>query len=130
MHRPQLARQTVDAEIAPMQDAAREGRLLIKRCDDCGEPYWHPRALCPFCMSANTSWVEAAGSGTIYTYSIMRRSPTGPYALAYVKLAEGPMMMTQIVDCTPSEVAIGKPVRVVFQEVEGGAPLPLFALSD
>ena len=129
MQRPSLGRQSTDIEVAPLQEAAREGRLLIKRCNDCGEPHWHPRARCPFCLSGDTFWVEATGGGTIYTYSIVRRSPTGPYAMAYILLDEGPFMMSQVVDCTPGDVAIGKRVRVVFQGVKDGPPLPLFALT-
>ena len=54
--------------------------------------------ICPFCFSDKTEWQQASGNGTIYTYSVMRRAPI-PYAIAYVTLAEGPTMMTNIVDC-------------------------------
>ena len=64
-------------------------KLLIKRCTACGEPHYYPRALCPFCFSDETVWEESSGEGEIYTYSIMRRSPTGPYAIGYVTLKEG-----------------------------------------
>ncbi len=39
----------------------------------------------------------------IYTYSLMRKSPTGPYAIAYVTLKEGPSVQTNIVDCDLDE---------------------------
>ena len=42
------------------------------------------------------------GEGTIYTYTVMRRSPTGPYAIGYVTLDEGPSMLTNFVDCDRS----------------------------
>ena len=46
---------------------------------------------------------ELPGEATIYTYSLMRKSPTGPYAIAYVTLKEGPSLQTNIVDCDLDE---------------------------
>ena len=37
-----------------------------------------------------------------------------PYVLAYVELAEGPRLMTNIVDCDPARVSVGMPVEVDF----------------
>ena len=48
-------------------------------------------------------WEESSGEATIYTYSLMRKSPTGPYAIAYVTLKEGPSLQTNIVDCDLNE---------------------------
>ena len=67
----------VTIESKPFWDAAAEGRFLIKRCNDCGQAHWFPRALCPFCFSDKTVWEESPGEGVIYSYSVMRRSPTG-----------------------------------------------------
>jgi uncharacterized OB-fold protein len=105
--------------------AAAEGRLLIKRCQDCGKPHWYPRALCPFCFSDRTEWEAASGEATIYACSTMRRA-NPPFTLAYVTLREGPVMMTNIVDCDPSALTIGQPVRVIFKPTEGGPPVPMF----
>ena len=49
-----------------------------------------------------------AGEGVIYTFSVMRRSPTGPYAIGYVTLDEGPAMLTNFVDCDLDQLAIGQ----------------------
>jgi uncharacterized OB-fold protein len=115
-----------DPETKPFWDAAVEGKLLLKRCRACGEPYFYPRALCPFCLSADTEWITASGAGVIYTYSVMRRGPS-QYAIAYVTLAEGVTMMTNIVDCEFDRLRIGMPVRVVFRPSDGGPPVPMFA---
>jgi uncharacterized OB-fold protein len=108
-------------------DAAAEGKLLIKKCNACGELHFYPRANCPFCFSGDTVWQQAAGDGTIYTYSVMRRGTPVPYAIAYVTLAEGPMMMTNIVDCDLDAIKIGQKVKVAFKPTEGGPPVPCFA---
>lgn len=116
----------VNPENKPFWDAAAEGRLLIKRCKSCGQPHYYPRALCPFCFSDDTEWMEAKGTGEIYTYSVMRRGAPVPYALAYVTLDEGISMLTNIVDCDLDALAIGQRVRVIFKPSEEGAPVPVF----
>ena len=107
-------------------DAATEGKLLIKRCNGCGEAHYFPRALCPFCFSDQTVWEESAGEGEIYSYSLMRKSATGPYAIGYVTLKEGPSVLTNFVDCDFSALKIGQKVKVVFKPSDGGPPLPFF----
>jgi uncharacterized OB-fold protein len=57
----------------------------------------------------------------------MRRGAPVPYAIAYVTLAEGPTMMTNIVDCDLNAIKIGQKVKVVFKPSEGGPPVPCFA---
>jgi len=114
-----------DPELKPFWDAAKEGRLLVKRCRACGAAHYFPRALCPFCMSADTEWQTASGRGIIYSYSVARRG--GPaYAIAYVRLDEGVTIMTNIVDCDLDSIAIGAAVRVIFKPSDGGPPVPMF----
>jgi uncharacterized OB-fold protein len=113
-------------ETAAFWEAAAAGKLLLKRCRACGEPHWYPRAHCPFCFSAETEWQEARGTGTIYSWSVMRRAPV-PYAVAYVTLDEGVTMLTNIVDCDFDRLQIGQKVKVVFRPSDGGPPVPMFA---
>jgi uncharacterized OB-fold protein len=117
----------VTIESKPFWDAASEGRFLIKRCTACSKPHWYPRAICPFCFSSDTAWEESPGEGVVYTFSVMRRSPTGPYAIGYVTLDEGPAVLTNFVECDFDKLAIGDRVRVKFQPTEGGPPAPVFA---
>jgi hypothetical protein len=115
----------VNPETKPFWDAARVGRFLVPFCAACGKAHWYPRAICPFCAGDKVEWREASGKGTIYTFSVMRRVKE-PYAIAHVTLAEGPTMLTNIVNCDFDKLRIGQPVAVVFQETEGGPPVPMF----
>jgi uncharacterized OB-fold protein len=108
-------------------DAAKQGKFVIRRCRSCGKAHWYPRAICPFCASQETEWVEASGRAKIYSYSVMRRVPE-PYAIAYVTLAEGPTMLTNLVDCDLDALRIGQEVRVAFKPSEGGPPVPAFTV--
>ena len=116
----------VNPETQQFWDAAARGTLLVKQCIACGEAHHYPRAICPFCGSDRTEWTEASGLGTIYSYSVFRRAPA-PYAIAYVTLAEGPTMMTNIVDCDLDAIRIGQAVRVAFKPTEDGPPVPMFS---
>ena len=113
------------AETAAFWDAAKQGRFLVKKCRACGKAHWYPRDRCPFCASADTEWIAGKGEGVIYSYSVMRRAKP-PYVMAYVTLAEGPTMMTNIVDCDPDALRIGDAVRVAFVETAEGRALPMF----
>lgn len=105
--------------------AADEGRLLVKRCKSCGQFHHYPRDICPHCLSSDTDWEEAAGTGTVYSFSTMGVGDTA-YTLAFVTLDEGVTMMSNLVDCDPATVRIGDKVRVVFQPSQGGHAVPMF----
>ncbi len=111
---------------APYFDAASQGKLLVKYCNDCKRYHHYPRALCPFCFSDKTVWKEAKGTGTVYSFSITRASGPIPYVIAYVTLDEGPTMMTNIVECDLDTIRCGQRVRVTFKPTEGGPSVPVF----
>ena len=115
----------VNPETKPFWDAAAAGKLLIKRCAACGEKHYYPRAICPFCGSDRTEWLETSGRGIVYSFSVFRRAPI-PYAIAYVTLDEGPTMMTNIVDADLDAIRIGQAVRIAFPPTDGGPPVPMF----
>jgi uncharacterized OB-fold protein len=116
----------VTLESKPFFDAAEQGRFLIKRCTACGEAHWYPRTICPFCHSDKTVWEESPGEGVVYSFSILRKAPSGPYALAYVTLDEGPNVLTNILDVAPDDLKIGMRVKVKLQATDGGPPAPVF----
>jgi uncharacterized OB-fold protein len=108
-------------------EAANEGRLLIRRCDSCKGSHWFPRPHCPFCFNDATGWQESSGVGVIYSFSVTRVGVKTPYAIAYVTLAEGPTMMSNIVDCDLDSIQVGQAVRVVFKPSDGNLLIPMFA---
>ena len=90
---------------SPSGTRPSEGKLLIKHCNACGEYHFYPRPFCPKCWSDDVEWDEASGRATLYTWSVVHRNdlpPFGervPYVAAVVDLAEGPRMMTNVVEC-------------------------------
>ncbi len=115
-------------EHLPFWQATEKGVLLLPRCTRCGETHWHPRAQCPFCRCTELRWEAASGRGTLYTYSIITR-PTGATVLAYVQLAEGPLMLSNVVDADPASLAIGAELMVAFRRTPEGRSAPVFRLG-
>ena len=114
-----------NTETQTFWDAAENGKLMIMKCKDTGKFYFYPRARSPYTLSDNVEWIEAKGTGEIYTFSVMKRAKI-EYAIAYVKLDEGVTMMTNIVDTDFDALSIGQKVKVVFKPTDGGPPVPMF----
>ena len=130
MATPYQERKIADPELNPGDkeyfDAAAEGKLMLKKCGDCGEVHHYPRALCPFCFSDKVQWTPAKGTGVIYTYSVTRRGGPVPYCIAYVTLDEGVTLLTNLVECDFDALAIDRPVRLAWRDVGPDASLPVF----
>jgi len=115
-------------------ERARAHELWLMHCDDCGQSYFYPRAICPNCLSRNTHWLQSSGRGTLFAFSIAHRAPTPafreqvPYVAAMVELAEGVRMPTNLVgvEPDPTKIRIGMPVEVVFEDMSDTISLPKF----
>jgi uncharacterized OB-fold protein len=115
-------------EHLPFWQAAERGVLLLPRCARCGQTHWHPRASCPFCRATEVGWHAASGRATLYTYSVIAR-PDGATVLAYVQLAEGPLMMSNVVDANPEALAVGAALEVAFRRTMQGRSAPVWRLG-
>ena len=114
-------------EGAPFWEAAAQGRLLLKRCVDTGRTFFYPRERSPF-TAGPTEWVESRGEGEIYACSVSHRADP-PYCIAYVRLDEGPLVLSNVLDDDLSRVGIGRRVRVVFRPDAGWRLTPFFELA-
>ncbi len=114
-------------------DGTQSGELRLQRCDDCSHVYFPPRPFCPKWYRARGRSVcsRQAASAILDSYVIHHRKVPGfepPYAIAVVKLAEGPRMMTNIVECpqTPEALQLDMPLEVVFATQTDAITLPFF----
>jgi uncharacterized protein len=101
-------------------DGARQHRLMLQQCTDCGTYQWFPRSMCKICMSDQLKWVEARGTGKIYSFTVTYRGPSAafadPYAIALVELDEGVRVMTNIVGYPLDDIRVEMPVKVTFED--------------
>ena len=113
-------------------DGCKAGELRLQRCSSCTESYFPPRPFCPKCGGRDVEGYKASGKAVLWSYVINHRPRpdmgTEPYAIAVVKLDEGPTMMTNIVDCaqTPEALALDMAVQVSFAKQTDDISLPLF----
>lgn len=116
----------------PYWEAARQGRLVTQRCDDCGQRCHPPLPACPRCHGPSLGWAPVSGDGTVYTRTVVRHATHAaladqvPYVIAIVELAEGPRLVAGVSGCAPEDVTVGMPVRVCFRQVTGEITLPYF----
>ena len=125
----------IDHDSAPYWEAAREGRLDIPLCGDCGKHHFYPRAICPHCHSDNLKFDTVSGRGVVHTFTIARR-PAGPafaddvpYVVALMELEEGPRMMSRIQTDDPETVQIGARVEVTFVKATDEITFPYFKMT-
>ena len=121
-----------DDETQPFWAAARDHRLLIKRCADCGATHFYPRPFCPHCWSTAVRWEEASGDAILYTWSVVHQNDLPPfpervpYVAAVVDLTEGPRMMTNVVGCAPDRLEVGMALRVTYERLTDEVTVPVF----
>ena len=118
-------------ETSAFWSAAKEGILLLQRCDHCAKAYFPPRPFCPACGSGDVRSEPASGDATLWSYVISMRPAPGidaPYVVAVVRLREGVNMMTNIVNCPASaeHLELDMPLRVVFSQQSEDITLPFF----
>jgi uncharacterized OB-fold protein len=130
----------------PFWDATRQQRYLVQWCTSPthdAAPVFYPREVCPTCLSADhLEWRASSGNGTVHAVSVQYRpaNPTMadkvPYAVALVDLDAGQRgaatgdgtirVMSNVVNCDPTDVAVGQPVRLTWELLSDGRNLPLF----
>ncbi|WP_072805858.1 Zn-ribbon domain-containing OB-fold protein [Rhodococcoides yunnanense] len=122
----------IDEDSRPFWEATARHELRIQRCRDCGQHVFFPRLVCNHCYRMSLEWVEVTGTGTVHSFTIVRRAPHPafeakvPYVVALVDLAEGPRLLTTVETSDVDDVRIGQPVRVRFEDIAEGITLPTF----
>lgn len=119
-------------EAIPFWESLKRQELRLQTCRKCGEISQPPKAMCASCHSFEMDWVLASGRGTIYSY-IVTRQPihpaligSTPFATVQVKLEEGPILVSNVIDVPPDELSIGLPVKASFMSVNDGVTLLYF----
>jgi len=118
---------------------AARGELVIPRCDTCDSFNWYPREQCRSCAQGSFTWTVVSGRGRLFSWSVVRHPflrqfrDKVPFVPGLVAIDEDPgvRLVTEIVDCDPSELSFDIPVEVVFRDltfpgVEGRVTAPLF----
>lgn len=106
----------------------REGRFVLPQCQACRRHHFYPRVVCPHCGSNELAWTDASGLGTVYSTTVVR-SKHSAHNVCLVDLAEGPRLMSRVVDIEPDAVRIGMAVTARVDIVDD-APLLVFVAQE
>ena len=121
-------------EDAPFWEACRNHQLLIRHCDACAHFFHPPMPSCVRCGSTNVGWKEVSGEGTVFSYTVAHHAVHkvlkghGPYNIVVVMLngADDVRLVSNLVDTEASDIRIGMPVTVHWEEVDNGMVVPRF----
>lgn len=124
-------RPEITEENAHYWASARQGRLELQRCSDCGYIRAPARWICPECLSESFSWEQMSGRGRIETFvwylqSFDERCLEIPYSVAVVELEEGPKLLTNVTDVEFGELEVGQAVTAWFENLDDECAVVLF----
>jgi uncharacterized OB-fold protein len=123
---------TITPDLAPFFAAAKRRELVVQRCMGCGALRLPARSVCSSCLSSAAEWTPVSGQGEVFSYNVMHQiyhpgfAAEVPYAVVLVKLREGPKLISNLLGVAPSDIRIGMPVRVVFEDLDDEVAIPKF----
>lgn len=114
--------------------AAREGKLLIQRCEGCGRLQHPPSPVCPGCGSFERGLVEPSGRGRVHSFVVNHHPQVAgfsyPLVVALVELEEGVRIVTNLVGVDPADVRVDMAVDVELVAVDDELTLPMFRPAE
>jgi uncharacterized OB-fold protein len=130
---PATPRPVLGFHDGPFWEHVRARSMALQRCDGCGAFRHPPSPACPACLSEASHWEPVSGRGTIISWVVFHRqylpAYPAPYNVIAVRLAEGPVMVSNLEGDPPERTWIGAPVRLVYATMPDGAVLPRFTLD-
>lgn len=103
----------------PFWDYVETGEIRLQKCTGCGRFRYPPGPVCPVCLSQDSDWTPVRGTGRVQSWVTFHRQyfehlPV-PYTVVAAELAEGPILIANLVGAGPEELSLDLPVRLVFE---------------
>ena len=117
-----------DRETHGFFEAAAEGRLVYRACDDCQRAIHPPTEHCPACGGWNTDWRTATGRGRLHAWTTVSHqihpAYPAPFTVVVVELEDTPQVrLLGRLDGAP-DLTVGEPMEAWFEQAADGATLP------
>ncbi len=131
-----LMRPYIDFDNEEFWKAHREEKLVIQQCKHCELIIHRPRPMCPRCLGTEHCWIESAGLGKIYSWTVFRYANAAypgikvPYIVVLVDMMEGIRMIANLEGVEPEDIEMGMPVELFFDRVDDDLTLPKFKRQD
>jgi len=105
------------------KQAIKQGKFMIQHCTECSTKQFFPRSFCINCNSDSLSWIEAIGTGTVYSKTTVRRKIElgGDYNVSLVDLDEGVRVMANVIGIEPDNVRIDMRVKLEINLINNEA---------
>ncbi|MBV9859951.1 MAG: OB-fold domain-containing protein [Alphaproteobacteria bacterium] len=126
----------IDGPNRPFWEAARDGRLLLQRCLDCGTWRFPAARYCPSCRGERSEWQAASGRATLESFCLFHKpyfdgfADELPYNVIQVRLEEGVQLFSNLVAVANDRAAIGMPLQARFERVTDAVTLLKFAPAE
>lgn len=123
---------TEDPLWAPFWQAAKRHELSMQRCQDCSHVVWPAQSFCTECLSSRLEWTALSGRGELFTWTHFHQgyhpewAKETPYNVSLVKLEEGVIFLTNVVETEREDLRLGMPLEVVFDDVTESVSIPKF----
>lgn len=102
---------------------AKAHRLSVQHCRTCGGRHFPPGPVCPSCLSDDQEWEPVSGQGTLVSWGRFHRAywpgfaDTLPYNVCLVRLAEGPLIVSNLIGSAKDGPEIGMALSAEFDDV-------------
>ena len=112
----------------------QSGEMRLQCCSRCSAFRYPPGPVCQECLSPDYAWKAVSGKGELLSWIMFRKqylpAYPAPYNVIAVKLEEGPIIISNLVENPEEDRLIGRAVRLVLVRMDDGVTLPRFELAD
>ena len=122
----------INEDNRPYWEYCKKHELRMQKCKGCGHIRFPVSILCPNCHFMDAEWTKLSGKGKVFSYIVFRipyhesYKEDIPYAVAIIKLDEGPRMESNLIVPDLEDIRIDMPVKVFFDDVTDEVSLPKF----
>ena len=104
----------------------KNNEIWIQKCKTTNNYQFYPRAHCINCTKNDIEWAKVNGEATLFSFAIVFLAPIPefaedvPYINALIKLKEGPIIPTNLVNINPDpeKIKIGMKLKPVFEKID------------
>ena len=114
-----------DAGFKIPEEAGAKPYLVASKCKSCGKYFYPTRAICLNCGKLEMEDAPLAGTGEVYTFTIVHHQVPGailkvPYGLALIAMDENCTVRTVVTEDWES-LKVGQRVEAYFEKVREDA---------
>ena len=127
---------TYDIDSIVFWQQAKKNKLMIKKSKETNQYFLYSLAHSNISASESYEWVEASGTGVIYSFTISYIAGGSkyyldktPYVIGSILLDEGVRITSNIFAEDNSDIKIGKKVEVFFKKLNEEITFPCFKLK-